>query len=102
MHIHNDKPMRKWLGETLQEMAEMEMATTVSRCQHCGYPNRYRHPVVARQSDIELFESMMRSAFEVMDRHGITANLLADIRAQCLISMANKNAAKENEYENND
>ena len=102
MHIHNDKPMRKWLGETLQEMTEMEMATTVSRCQHCGYPNRYRHPVVARQSDIELFESMMRSAFEVMDRHGITANLLADIRAQCLISMANKNAAKENEYENND
>jgi hypothetical protein len=38
---------------------------------------------------------MMRSAFEVMDRHGITANLLADIRAQCLIAMANKNAAKE-------
>ena len=102
MNTYNDKPMSKWLGETLQEMAEMEMATTVSRCQHCGYPNRYRHPVVARQSDIELFESMMRSAFEVMDRHGITANLLADIRAQCLISMANKNAAKENEYENND
>jgi hypothetical protein len=95
MHIYNDKLMSKWLGETLQEMAEMEMATTERRCQHCGYPNRYRHPVVARQSDIELFESMMRSAFEVMDRYGITANLLADIRAQCLISMANKNAAKE-------
>jgi hypothetical protein len=95
MHTYNDKLMSKWLSETLQEMAEMEMATIETRCQHCGYLNRYRHPVVARQSDIELFESMMRSAFEVMDRHGITANLLADIRAQCLISMANKNAAKE-------
>lgn len=95
MNTYNDKPMSKWLGETLQEMAEMEMATTETRCQHCGYINRYRHPVVARQSDIELFESMMRSAFEVMDRHGITANLLADIRAQCLIAMANKNDAKE-------
>jgi hypothetical protein len=95
MNTYNDKPMSKWLGETLQEMAEMEMATTERRCQHCGYLNRYRHPVVARQSDIELFESMMRSAFEVMDRHGITANLLADIRAQCLIAMANKNDAKE-------
>lgn len=95
MHTHNDNHMSKWLGETLQEMAEMEMATTETRCQHCGYLNRYRHPVVARQSDIELFESIMRSAYEVMDRHGITANLLADIRAQCLISMANKNAAKE-------
>ena len=88
--------MNKWLDATLQEMAQMEMATTETRCQHCGYLNRYRHPVVARQSDIELFESMMRSAYEVMDRHGITAHLLADIRAQCLISMANKNAAKEN------
>jgi len=95
MNTYNDKPMSKWLGETLQEMAEMEMATTETRCQHCGYLNRYRHPVVARPSDIELFESMMRSAFEVMDRYGITANLLADIRAQCLIAMANKNDAKE-------
>lgn len=88
MHIQDDKETTKWIGNTLEEMRAQNPPSIEDRCPHCGLSIRY--PLVARQSDLELFEKMMHSAFNVMKRHGITANLLADIRAECLIAMAKR------------
>lgn len=67
------------------------MPVISEQCPHCGIPIRY--PLIAKRSDIEAFRRMMRVADEVMLKHGITANLLADIRAQCLINIAKKHDA---------
>lgn len=88
MHIEDDKNMAVWIGDTLEEMRNQNPPRLEDRCPHCGFSIRY--PLIARKSDVELFEKVMKSAFDVMARHGITANLLADIRAECLIAMAKK------------
>lgn len=88
MNIENDKDLMKWVGETLEEMRHQNPPSLEDRCPHCGLAIRY--PLIARKSDIELFAQMMASAAKVMDKHGITANLLADIRAQCLIAIAKR------------
>ena len=89
MHIkRKNENLTEWLSETLDEMRLTIMPTVEQRCPHCGLPIRY--PLIARESDIKLFENLMRSAFDVMLRHGITANLLADIRTQCIIAIAQK------------
>lgn len=91
MHIELTQSMTQWLSETLTEISTAELPTHVHNCPHCSNPVRY--PTVARQQDIEDFTLIMRSASDVMKRHGITANLLADIRAECHIQIA-KNKAK--------
>lgn len=91
MHVEDDKDLSKWVGDTLEVMRSQNPPSIQDRCPHCGLSIRY--PLIARKSDLELFATMMASAAEVMDRHGITANLLAEIRAQCVIAMARKPAA---------
>jgi hypothetical protein len=88
MYIVDDRDLRKWVDDTLEEVRAHSTPSTQDRCPHCGFMIRY--PLVVRHSDLVFFESIMRSAFTVMERHGITANLLADIRAECLIAIAKK------------
>ena len=64
------------------------------RCR-CG--DLMRFPLVVRKEDVELFTVVMNSAYEVMDKHGITAHLLNDIKAQCVISIANRAAMEKQE-----
>ena len=91
MHVEYNKDMALWIGNTLEEMRAQNPPSLEDRCPHCGLSIRF--PLIARKSDVELFKKMMALAAEVMDRHGITANLLADIRAQCLIAMTQKRDA---------
>jgi hypothetical protein len=86
MHIENDE-LLTWIGETLEQMAQ-EQGLIVTKCPHCDCPVRF--PLVARQSDIELFSDLIRSSQEIMRRYGITGAMLADIRAECLIAIAKK------------
>lgn len=88
MHIQQDKFL---LTSVMDEISNIEFPVGDCRCPHCSNPIRY--PIIAKQSDVELFETVMRSAYEVMDRYGITANLLADIKAQCAVAIANQKAA---------
>ncbi len=81
-----------YLSACLHDM-EVKAFKTQQITYHCG--NRIKLPICARESDIEMFRTVMNSAYEVMDRHGITAHLLNDIKAQCVISMANQSAAAE-------
>lgn len=91
MHIEDDKDMNKWIGGTLEEMRAYTIPSLEERCPHCGCAIRY--PLIARKRDIDLFTQMIATAHEVMDKHGITANLLADIRTQCVIAIAKKHDA---------
>jgi hypothetical protein len=88
MHIEDDRDLHKWVDDTLEVMRAQNPPSTQDRCPHCGLMIRY--PLVARLSDLVLFEKIMRSASAVMKKHGITANLLADIRTECLIATAKK------------
>jgi hypothetical protein len=88
MYIEDDRELRKWVDDTLEEVRAHSAPSTQDRCPHCGLMIRY--PLVVRHSDLVLFEKIMRSAFDVMERHGITSNLLADIRTECLIATAKK------------
>lgn len=85
MTLHIDKTMA-FLSETLNEISMRELPIHSQNCPHCG--NLVRYPTVARQQDIEDFEKIMNSAFAVMKRHGITAHLLAEIKAECFIAKA--------------
>jgi len=89
--------MTKWVGDTLQAMQLQEPQTIEERCPHCGVPVRY--PLMVRRGDIDLFEQMMATANKVMLDYGITGNLLADIRARCLIAIAQKATGQEPQKE---
>jgi hypothetical protein len=86
MHIEEDIDWCKWVDETLEIISIQNPPATQDKCPHCGLIIRY--PIVVRRSDLVLFEKIMKSAYSVMRRHGITANLLADIRTECLIALA--------------
>ena len=90
MNIQPKTDMTTWLGETLTEMSFQSPPEVTQKCFHCGLVMRY--PLIARQTDIDLFETVMESAYKVMRKHGITAHLLADIQAQCHIEIAKRKA----------
>ena len=88
MHVENDTDMSRWIAGTLTEMRNLNMPIISESCPHCGIPIRY--PLIARKTDIEAFSRMLNTAAIVMREYGITGNLLADIRAKCLINIAKK------------
>ena len=49
----------------------------MTHCGGCGAPIRY--PVIARQSDIEAFKSLINIAEEYLNEHGIPQKILCDI-----------------------
>lgn len=87
MNIQNDN-LESWIACTLEEMRQQIPQTIEDVCPHCRGPILY--PLIARKSDIELFKEMIISADKIMQKYGITANILADIRAQCLIEIAKR------------
>lgn len=87
MYVEKDD-IDRFVAGTLTEMRNLNMPIISESCPHCGIPIRY--PLIARRSDIELFAQMMSTAAVVMKKYGITDNLLADIRAQCIINIAKK------------
>lgn len=86
MHVHDD--YAKWVDGTLDALDMAGPPCCEDKCPHCGLVVRY--PVFARQSDLDNFALIMDSAFAVMERHGITAALLSEIRADCLIAKAKR------------
>lgn len=82
--IEDDTNLHRFISDALISQATVN--TSTHQCCHCGCPIRY--PIIARKSDIEAFSKLMKSAYRIMDKHGITANLLADIRADIAISIA--------------
>jgi hypothetical protein len=92
LHVEKLAPM-VWIEDTLYEMRAKTPQSIEEKCPHCGLPVRY--PLIARQSDIDLFVAMMAAGMDVMQRHGIVGHLLNDVREQCLASMKGRGADKE-------
>ena len=84
----DDNEIKEFIAETLDEIAKEELKVHHHKCRHCGCPVSF--PVVARSKDIERFQLLIQSANEVMDRYGITGNLLAEIKASCLLEIARR------------
>lgn len=92
--IDNTKIHTEFLGNMLTEISRAELSVHSHECPHCG--NLVRYPSIARQQDIKDFEKIMSVAYAVMQRHGITAHLLADITAECHIRIAKNKSEKGN------
>jgi hypothetical protein len=78
----NIEKLCEWEDDTLKELRLQRAPNIQDKCRLCGLFIRY--PLVMRLSDLMLFEDIMWAAFDVMEKHGITTNLLEDIRTECL------------------
>ena len=85
-----DDGVSKFVEETLNEMRAY--TTDHHPCLHCGFPTRY--PLIARQSDIELFQRLIRSAEEVLNEKGFRQKLLDEIRRKAIHSMLSRRLNK--------
>lgn len=81
-----------FVDSTLTDISRATPSTHTHACFHCGLPIRY--PVIARAQDVEDFTALMESAYRIMDKYGITQNLLAEIKAGCLIEIARRSSLK--------
>ncbi len=77
--------------ECLSAIEFSEPPKTEQKCHHCGLVMRY--PLIARQSDLDNFKKLMEAAQEVLDRNGVTALLLSEVRANAYIAIAKKSAS---------
>jgi hypothetical protein len=84
----NFEELREWEDDTLKELRAQSAPSIQDKCRRCGLFIHY--PLVMQLSDLMLFEGVMWAAFDVMEKRGITANLLADIRTECLSATAKK------------
>ena len=75
-----------FLDAQLTEISRANLPTHSHNCPHCGLQMRY--PTIARKQDIEDFRSIMTTAQKIMDKYGITLNILAEITANCHIELA--------------
>jgi hypothetical protein len=49
-----------------------------------------RFPLIAREEDVRAFQRLMTVAHDVLERHGVTAALLAEVQAACYIELARR------------
>ena len=82
------RPVIDFLEGSLRAIQDASFPVHTSPCPHCGIPVRY--PIIARQSDIEAFTVIIDSAQRVIDKYGITLNLLAEIKAKCYVEIARR------------
>lgn len=57
-------------------------------CPHCNQPVLY--PLLVRQEHAETFQMLIDAANKYLHKTGVTAAMLADIRAQCIIAIASR------------
>ena len=86
-----DKGIQQLSYELIEAIELSELPLHSMNCPHCGQQVRY--PTVVRKQDIEAFEQLMKSAQEVLERHGYTEKIIAEVQAQCYINIAKKKAS---------
>ncbi|HET7674763.1 MAG TPA: hypothetical protein VFL54_04510 [Gammaproteobacteria bacterium] len=95
MEIENET-IHNFCDATLTEIGRQDLPQHTRPCPHCGLPVMY--PTIARAQDIKDFQMIMNSAARVMEKYGITANLLAEIRADCLTALARQRSKEDDSY----
>ena len=85
IYIENDN-VNKFIEHTLHEMRAYIIEQ--HSCPHCGYPLRY--PLIARQSDIDMFKTLIDSAESVLTENGVKQKLLDDIRRKAILSLLSR------------
>jgi hypothetical protein len=86
LHIQNDSADTYRFARDALNAIDLSVPVVGNLCPHCGVNIRY--PLIARKSDIDKFDFLMRSAERVMKKYNITANLFAEIRADIAIELA--------------
>ena len=85
IYMENDN-INKFIEHTLNEMRAY--VPDYHSCFHCGHPVRY--PLIARQSDIDMFKTLIDSAESVLTEHGVKQKLLDDIRRKAILSLLSR------------
>ena len=88
MYIEDDD-IERYLKNTLTYIKNSRYDRIEDQCPCCHHTITF--PIIARKSDIAAFKLIIHSACKVMDKHDITAHLLADITAECVMAIARKN-----------
>lgn len=88
----DDNELPSFIEGSLRAIQDASIQLHTRPCPHCGIPVRY--PIIARKQDVEDFRALIQSACRVMDKYGITLNLLAEIEAECHIEIARRRAIK--------
>ena len=83
--------LHKFIDQSLNTICNAEFHVHQHPCFHCGCMMCY--PIIARQSDIEAFETLMNVAQETLDKMGVTENLFVAIRIQIDLVIAKKKAS---------
>lgn len=89
----DDNDLQNFIEGSLRAIQDASFQLHIRPCPHCGIPVRY--PIIARRQDIEDFGALIKSACRVMDKYGITLNLLAEIQADCHIEIARRKVLRE-------
>ncbi len=88
MTVYYQPEVRINFESALEAISNSMPPTVDEKCQHCGLITR--HPIIARQRDLERFEKIMTVAQAVLDRHGVTAKLLSELHTDIAIANAMK------------
>jgi hypothetical protein len=91
----DEENFNNFTEECLFEIQKVDLPIHTQPCPHCGIPVKY--PIIARGRDIEDFRKLMQVAYKIMRKYGITQNLLAEIKAECLIGIARHKALNDSE-----
>lgn len=80
------------------EVARMETKEHIAmcRCHHCGHESPVKFPVVVRNSDMEAFKTVMRSAEKYLGEKGVTQMLLYDMFYEILENIKKKREEEKN------
>lgn len=73
--------IQRWMSDTM-DAAQLSLPVGERECPHCGLKIRY--PIIVRRSDIVMFTRMMNTAQKIMQKYGIQAALLSEIKISLL------------------
>lgn len=82
MHVMPDE---NYIHEALT-ILNHEIKTCALSCPRCK--THVETPIAVYERDIKRFKELLDSAYAVMDRHGISALLLSEIYAECVLRIA--------------
>ena len=74
------------IHDCLTEIRALRPLTIEDSCPHCGVP--VRRPIMLRDHDRKDLQEFMRTICRIADKRGITAELLAEIKTDCIINAA--------------
>lgn len=86
LQIVPDPELVKFLEDSIPALTAFE--TVTHKCPHCEYPVMY--PLIVNEGHVQTLQLMLDAASKYLRKHGVMAEMLAEIRANCIIEIARR------------